>query len=351
MKVAIILINWKTYAERFLPACAASLRLVTFPEGEFIVFVVDNETSPETQAYIKQVMPECVLLTNETNVGFAAGNNTGLAAAFTQGFDYCCVLNMDTEVEPDFLSKAVVAYQSAPNMGLVQSRLMLFDDKTKINSIGNVVHFLGFGYSKGYKDTYTPRPTTEEIIYPSGAAVLVSKAVWEKIGGFTEEFFMYHEDLEWGLKSRLAGYTNILANESVVYHKYDFSRSVSKYFWMERNRYIVNVVILKWPTLLLISLPGLFVELASMVFAVKGGWWKNKLKAWGWFFSLRNWKTVLQWRKGAQALRTITDRTLMRDFVATIEYQEVGGDSWIMSKVANPGLSLIWKCIYFLIRW
>jgi len=141
IRVAIILINYKNYAKKFLPDCVRSLRKVNFPEGEFKIFIVDNETSEASRAYLKHMVPEAELVANEKNLGFGGGNNTGIKRALSQGFNYFYLLNMDTEVAPDFLTQAMKIYQSDSQIGLVQSRLMLFDEPLKINSLGIVCIF------------------------------------------------------------------------------------------------------------------------------------------------------------------------------------------------------------------
>lgn len=351
MKIAVILLNYKDYAVKYLPDCISSLRKVDFPTGEFTVFIVDNETSAETQAYIKQTAPEAELILNKENVGFGAGNNSGIAAAKEQGYDYYFLLNMDTTVDPDFLTEALAVYQTQQHVGIVQSRLMLYNEPTKINSIGNSLHFLGFGFCAGYRDEYTQALKVQEVTYPSGAALLISREVWAEIGGFTSEFFMYHDDVELGLKARLANYLCFLAPQSVVYHKYEFSRSIKKYYWMERNRILLSLMVFKWATLLVLFPAWLLMEAGMFIFAVKGGWWREKLKAYRWFFHAKNVKFVLKKRKQTQVLRKIPDRVLIRDFVGRIDYQETEMQNMLLKKIANPLFAIYWFFAKIIIRW
>ena len=68
-----------------------------------------------------------------------------------------------------------------------------------------------------------------------GSSFAVKKAVLDKIGGYNEEYYMYHDDLEMGWKAKLAGYKIVLAPKSVCYHKYGFSRSIKMVYYMKRT--------------------------------------------------------------------------------------------------------------------
>jgi GT2 family glycosyltransferase len=350
MKVGIVLINYKDYAVRFLHDSAASLRKVNFPEGEVNFFVVDNVTTPETQKQIKDIFPECEIIPSENN-GYGLANNLGAARAFETGCDFVCFVNMDTAFQADFLSEMLKVYQSDPQIGLVQARLMIFEEPAKINSVGNIIHFLGFGFGGGYKFEYIERPTIEDIDYPSGAATLVSKEVFEKIGPFTEDFFMYHDDLELGIKSKLAGYRNVVANRAVVFHKYEFSRSITKYFWMERNRFAVLLMVYKISTLIVIFPAWFIMEIGQFFFAVKGGWYREKLKVYRWFLSGSNWKKIFVWRRKTQALRTITDRELTKNFSGRVEFQEAEMQNWVLKYIANPFFNAYWQVLKRIMFW
>jgi GT2 family glycosyltransferase len=360
-KVAIILINYKNYAERFLPACMESLRKVAFPAGEFKIFIVDNETSPETREYIIKIAPEAVLVPKEKNEGFAGGNNAGMREAENWGADYFYLLNMDTEVEPDFLEKALTVYQSDPNIGLVQSRLMLFNEKEKVNSIGNRLHFLGIGFCDGYKEDYKERAAAlreikrdapaelKDIVYPSGAAVMISRERLKDIGYFTDELFMYLEDAEWGWKSRIYGFRNVLAADSVVYHKYEFSRSSKMIFWIERNRLILTLMCYRVPTLLMLFPAWLVMEGGLLIFSLRGGWFSDKIRSYKWFLNFGNLKKLFDWRDVVEMKRVEPDWKVARNFSGKVDFQEVGGGKLVA--VGNAILNIYWQIAKRLIVW
>ena len=95
---------------------------------------------------------------------------------------------------------------------------------------------------------------------------------------FNEDLFIYHEDLDLGWRLWLQAFRCLLAPQSVVYHKYDFSRSISKYYYMERNRYIVSLQNYKVATLIILLPAWLAMELGLLAFSLFSGFWKDKLK-------------------------------------------------------------------------
>ncbi len=349
-KVAVILLNWKDYAERYLPELMRSLRNIYYPKEDWKLFIVDNETSEETVKYLERVAPEAELVLNKENFGFAKGNNMGIYKALQQGFDHVYLLNMDTVVDPDFLNKAVEAAESDKNIGVVQSRLMLWPEKEKVNSSGNELHFLGFGFCGGYRSA--PREAEQspkEITYASGAAILLKAEALCKTGWFDAKFFMYHEDLDLCWRMRLAGYRIVLADDSVVYHKYEFSKSIKKYYWMERNRFICLYSNYRWRTLILIFPALLAMEVGQFVFAVKGGWWKEKLKVYVYLSDPRSWKYILGRRKKIARLRRVKDRDVVSLFTGKIEFQDIS--NFALDKIANPVFGLYWKIVQKFIIW
>ncbi len=140
-------------------------------------------------------MPEAEIIRNERNEGFAGGNNAGMRAALRQGFKYIILFNIDTVIGETAVNEMIKAADTEENAGAVQARLMLWPDKEKVNSIGNLTHFLGFGFCKGYGKPWEPgRTDGKDICYPSGAAVLLKAETLNKVGLFDESLWMYNED-------------------------------------------------------------------------------------------------------------------------------------------------------------
>ncbi len=347
-KVAIILVNYKNYAERFFDDCITSINKQDY-QGELKVFIVDNETSQETFSLISQKAPSAELILNKDNEGFAKGNNDAIKLAMSQGFDYIVLFNMDTLIDSSCVSKMVKDAEKENNTGAVQARLMLHPETNKINSLGNTTHFLGFGYCLAYGESMKDKGfSVKDIAYPSGAAVLFKRGVLEKIGLFDEEFWMYNEDQDLGWRVWLAGYKCVLSSSAIVYHKYEFCRSISKYYWMDRNRIIAILKNYHILTLILIFPAFIIMEFGLILFSLKSGWFKDKLKVWLYFLTPKTWFYLVRARKESQEIRKVKDKDIVKLFTGEIWYQEVG--DWKL-KVINPIFSFYWKVINKIIIW
>jgi GT2 family glycosyltransferase len=114
----------------------------------------------------------------------------------------------------------------------------------------------------------------------SGACLAVPTAVWRRLGGLAERFFMYHEDVDLALRLRLAGGTPGMEPTAVVAHDYEFTASPgNKWRWLERNRLAALVRVYPAPLLLLLAPALLATELALIAASWAGGWGAQKLRA------------------------------------------------------------------------
>lgn len=350
-KAAIIISpNWRDYAEKYLADCLDSLRKQDWV-GESKIFLIDNETNNKSFAFLKDMAPDCEIIRNIDNAGFAKGNNVAIKKALAQGFEYIILINMDTIVEQGCIRGLIEVADSDDKIGAVQARLMLWPDKEKINSLGNKTHFLGFGYCEGYDDKFPISNfqfSIKDIAYPSGAAVLFKANVLREIGLFDEEFWMYNEDQDLGWRVWLAGFKCVLAPSAVVYHKYEFSRSIKKYYWMDRNRILVMLKNYHWLTLILIAPAFLVMEFGLFIFSFKTGWLKQKISVYKYFFNFQKWGYILNARRASQSLRKRKDRDIIKMFSGRIWYQEVG--DWKL-RLINPVFELYWKIAKRIIVW
>ncbi|NQU84011.1 MAG: glycosyltransferase family 2 protein, partial [Parcubacteria group bacterium] len=312
-----------------------------------------------SREWLRQNAYGTLLIENKENAGFAGGNNIGMQKAIEWGADYIYLLNQDTEVAPDFLIRAVETAESNPRIGSVQSFLRLHPEVDLVNTTGNAVHYLGFGFCDCYKNDVSKTLKNIEvwkkndpllnIAYGSGAGILYRTSALHEVGLLDEDLFLYHEDLDLGWRLRLQGYENVLSPLSVVYHKYEFSRSIQKYYWMERNRFIVMFQNYKFLTILLI-LPALFLmELGLFIFSFIGGWWREKLKVYRYFLKLPHWFKILKKRRIRQGERKMPDRLIIKYFTGRIEFQDMKNP--VLTYIANPIFDLYWKLIRKLILW
>ncbi len=345
-KVAVIVVTYES--SRFIDGCFGSLERMDRGDLDVAVVAVDNGSKDDTVERLK-AYPWVSTAVTRKNLGFAGGNNLAIRHALEAGADYVYLLNHDTVVTPSFLTEAVKAAEADEKIGAVQSLLLLHPDVDLINSTGNAIHFLGFGYCLDYRRRYADwtHAGLKELAYPSGAGVLLRASALREAGLFDEELFLYHEDLDLGWRLRLMGWAVVLAPHSVIHHKYEFSRSIAKYYYMERNRYVVFLKNLRAWTLVLLALPLAVTEVALLAASARSGWWREKLRVYAYFARPSTWAYVAKERARIQRSRKVGDREIVRLFSSTISYQEVAGP--FTRYVANPLMTVAWAFLRLLI--
>ena len=365
-KVSIIYLSYNSMP--YFDKVVSSWKELDYPRESLEIIIVDNASSDRSADYIREkilpqsppeagqplavgTLPKITFIENKTNEGFAGGNNRGIKYALEQGCDYIYLHNNDLYLRPDALGEAIEAAQSDDFIGCVQSLMLLWQNPEFVNSSGNMIHFLGFGFTGDYKTRVADLNESgiKEIAYASCAAALFKSDVLKKVGLLDDFYWMYHEDLELGWRVRLAGYKNVVAFSSVAYHKYDFSRSIKKYFFMERNRFIAHLTHLKIGTIILILPAWILIEIGLIVASVKGGWIFEKLKSYAALMSPRTLQHIISKRRESKLLRKVTDREITRLFTGKILHQEEL--SPLVLYVMNPIFNAYWQVVKRLIRW
>ncbi len=353
-KIAVIIINYKDYARKFLKECRDSLRLQNYPKDLIQVYIVDNSSSKESIKYLSETYPEAKIIPrNDGN--YSAANNAGFQQAILDGFEYFVVANMDVRFHKDCLSELLYAIDSDNSIGIAQSKILLYPKNNeewshpRINSIGNIVHYLGFGYTKEYNSLDREIDGLPEIVYASGCAYIIKKELLKIIGGYNEEYYMYHDDLEIGWKTILAGYKIVLAPRSIVYHKYEFDRSIQMVYYMERNRYLTILTYYKILTLVLIFPALLIMDFGMFFYSIKNGWFKDLWKVYAYFYKFSTWKKIRVERKKVKKIRIKKDKEIIKNFSGKILFQEI--DNPVLKYIANPVLNIYWQVVKRLIIW
>jgi GT2 family glycosyltransferase len=254
---------------------------------------------------------------------------------------------MDTKFDKNWLDELVKAMEIKSDAGMVQSKILIYSEynkDAKINSLGNIQHFLGFGFTSNYNEKDRNIGGLPEIKgYASGCAFITSRKVLDKIGEYDEEYWMYHDDLEMGWRARLAGFKIYLAPESLVYHKYEFGRSIKMLYYMERNRYLSIFHYYEALTLLLV-LPALVIMEAGMIiYSIPGRWFKTKIRVSFYFLRPSTWVKIIKKRKQINKIRKVKDREVVQFFAGKVLFQEI--DNPVLKYIANPVLNLYWVVI------
>jgi GT2 family glycosyltransferase len=159
---------------------------------------------------------------------------------------------------------------------------------------------------------------------------------------------MYNEDQDLGWRLWLAGFRIVLASRAVFYHKYQFSGSKGRYYWLDRNRLLAIGKNYRLATLIFV-LPALIIfELGLTVVAIRDGWFKQKLRVWLYFLSPLTWLYLAKARRVSQSLRQVSDRQIIKLFSGKIIYQELDGS---LLRLANFFLGIYWSIVKMIILW
>jgi len=345
MKIAIIVVSYN--AAQRIKLCLNSLLSQNYT-GNYQVVVIDNASADGTADIIAQNYAEKVLLTRNTkNYGFAGGNNIGMHWAYQNGYDAVILINDDTRVRDNWLYELVAVAESNSNIGLVQSKILFSDEAFRVNTVGNPFHFLGFSWSGGYKHLSSEFQENKSIPLASGASVFIKRAVINQIGYLDDKLFMYHEDVDYSWRARLAGFDIWLAVNSVVFHDHKFSIGGKKFYFSERNRVVVLLSHYKLLTLLLI-LPALVAtEFLLLVYAFVMGWGMWKLKSW--FGVIYMTLHIFQKRSLIRKIRVQNDKAILKIQTSILDFEDINNP--LLKYIYNPVSWVYFQVLKFIIRW
>ena len=346
-RVAVLLVNCQDYAEKYLRPCYESLRAQTYPAASFTTFIVNNGVTEESGRLVPQMAPGARVLSNGKNLGWAGGNNTAIRIALKEGFDHFVMLNIDAVVDRDWLSLLVEAAEERPDVHILQSKILLFGTD-RLNSIGNRTHFLGYGYCDGYGQD-SRRPPSHRIDHASGAAMLVKREVFERVGLFRDDYFMYYDDLEFCWRARLAGYNVGVAERSVCSHRYTPVGKLNYLYYLQRNRLVTLFTLERLGTILL-TLPCLLpAEIVASVYCLSRGWGRTQWRVVRYFLRPGTWRAILAGRREIRLLRTRKDADIVKHFTGRVVFAEANPP--LLRYVFNPLLAVYWACIRMFIVW
>lgn len=212
-------------ADEALSACLESLARQRF--RDFEVVVVDNSG----RGAVKPAAGVTVLAP-ERNVGFGSAINL---AARRSTAKFVATLNDDAVASPEWLQALVTAARADAHAGMFASQVRLSD--TELDSAGMLLCADGSSKQRGHGRA--PAGFSAEALFPSGSAALYRRELFAELGGFDDDYFLYCEDTDLGLRAVWAGWRCAYVPEAIVYHRYSHSAgrvSSLKAYRVERNR-------------------------------------------------------------------------------------------------------------------
>lgn len=201
--------------ERHLVTVLRALSRQTLPDFE--VIVVDDASMDDSVARVEHDFPEARLIVNRQNLGFAASCNSGAAAAAGR---FLILLNSDTEPDERWLEEVARGVVSHPEAAAFACKLLLFDRRDTLHTAGDVLGRDGIARNRGVWEVDRGQYDADSNIFSAcGGAAVYRRDVWQALGGYDEDFWMYLEDVDFGFRARLAGWETVYLPAARVYHR------------------------------------------------------------------------------------------------------------------------------------
>ena len=233
--VSVVLVNYKGASDTL--EAIAGIRGLDWPADALEIVVVDNASGDGSLQRLRKDAGDITLVESAENLGFAGGCNLGVASA--RG-EVVAFLNNDAKPDPAWLTHAIEPLMARPRVGAVASRVLDWEGKT-IDYAGAGLTWYGMGYRplSGHPASRKKEAKAGPVLFGTGSAMVVTREVFEALGGFDEDFFMFFEDVDFGWRLNLAGWEFHYAPDSLVFHKHHQSMSEignhKEEFLLERN--------------------------------------------------------------------------------------------------------------------
>ena len=163
----------------------------------------------------------------------------------------------------------------------------------------------------------------------------------DKLGGFDESIFFYHEDHDLSWRIRLLGLKMVVNPRAIIYHKYHFSRNKDKFYHSEKSRLYLLLKNYSFKTLILILPATVLVEIAQIFFALSQGWFVKKIKSY--FEILMMSQPIIKNRLAVQKNRVVHDSEIVKIMTGRLV---VGGIKHpLLDNFLSPVVNLYWKLV------
>ncbi len=215
-RVAIIILNWNKKNE--LLALLSVLKEIDYKF--FDIVVVDNGSTDGSAEVVKKEYPHVNLIRNNENLGGTGGFNTGLRyACASNKYKYAWLLDNDVVVKHDTLSRLIEVMEKDEAVGLAGSRIMNKKDREFLVEMGGLLKRESIGVTPVLE---RPERHTGVLVfdvdYVAICSAVVRLSALGKVGLMDERFFIFWDDIDWGISFKKHGYKVVCVYTSVVYH-------------------------------------------------------------------------------------------------------------------------------------
>ena len=210
-EISVVIVTWN--GRRFLEPCLAA---VAAQQGvTFETVLVDNASTDSSVELVRERFPSVRIVQLPQNCGFAGGNNRGASHARGR---FLAFLNNDTIPDPGWLAALRRGIDEHAGFTLAASRIVYMHDPAVVDSAGDGMLRWGGAFKRLHGGSVEEALESREVFGVCGAAFLISKQVFDELGGFDEDFFASHEDVDHSYRARLRGYRSRYVADAVVRH-------------------------------------------------------------------------------------------------------------------------------------
>ena len=201
--VVVIVLNWCGEADT--AECLDSLAASDWPR--LTVLLIDNGSADGSGERLHARYPELPYIQTGENTGYTGGNNRGFAWALAEGADHVVVLNNDTVVDPDCISRMVAAAEAHATVGGVAPKILVHGDEARLwYGGGDLAIARGTGRHRGEYAPDVGHDQPGAITFMTGCCFLLTRRALEAVHGFEESFFAYNEDVDLSYRLLIAGF-------------------------------------------------------------------------------------------------------------------------------------------------
>lgn len=232
--VSVVLVNFRGADDTI--ECVRGLQALNWDADLLEIVIVENGSGDDSLTRLKQLGDDVTLVESSENLGFTGGCNLGVSKSMGE---YVAFLNNDAKPHADWIKEAINTFATGSDIGAVASKVLDWDG-VNIDFVDAAVTWYGMGYKPhaGEKDR-GGWDDEKDVLFGTGAAMFIKAAIFEELGGFDDNFFMFYDDVDLGWRLNLLGYRFRFQPKSLAFHKHHASMNkfgnFREEYLLERN--------------------------------------------------------------------------------------------------------------------
>jgi len=232
--VSVVLVNFRGADDTV--ECVRGLLELDWPRENLEIIVVENGSGDDSLQKLQDITNDVTLVESDDNLGFTGGCNLGVSRA---SGEFIAFLNNDAKPDRGWISEAIRTFSTGTNIGAVASKVLDWDGD-RVDYIDASITWYGMGYKPHAGETDRGAWDDEkDVLFGTGAAMFIRASVFEELGGFDDNFFMFYDDVDLGWRLNLLGYRFRFQPKSLAFHKHHASMNkfgnFRETYLLERN--------------------------------------------------------------------------------------------------------------------